>query len=185
VGRLFLGIALTDEARRAVRLHTQSERLPGRPVRPDDWHLTLRFLGETATESLERLREALATADLGPHFDVVFGRLGAFPDPDRAGVLWLGVDEGAVALTELAARVETAARCAGFEAEGRPYAPHVTLSRLRPPVDVRPLVDRVQSVQERMAVDAIVLFRSGTGAGPGRYEALERYPLAQIQERAC
>jgi 2'-5' RNA ligase len=177
-GRLFLGVALTDPARSAVRLHLAPETLPGRVVSCDDWHLTLRFLGDTPLASLGRLRDALGTVDLGPRADVVFGRLGAFPSPDRAVALWLGVDEGATALTMLAARAEVAARRAGFPPEGRPYVPHVTLSRLRPPEDVRRLVERVPALQERMAVDAAVLFRPRPGPGSSRYEEVQRFPLS-------
>lgn len=180
-GRLFLGVALTDQARCAVRLHLAPEALPRRVVSPEDWHLTLRFLGETAYEPFEGLREALGTADLGPRFDVVLGRLGTFPGPDRAVVLWLGVDEGTGALAALAARVESVARRTGFPSETRAFAPHVTLSRLRPPADVSRLVERVPALQERMAVDAVVLFRSGRGGGSGCYEEVERYPLPSIR----
>jgi 2'-5' RNA ligase len=181
-GRLFLGVALTDQARSAVRLQLATETLPGRVVSPDDWHLTVRFLGDTPSAVQERLRELLGTADLGPGTDIVFGRLGAFPRPDRAAVLWLGVDEGAAALTALAARVDEAVRAAGFPAETRPYAPHLTLSRLRPPVDARLLVGRVPPVRVRMAVDAVVLFRTRQGSGPGRYEEIERFPLSHPPE---
>ena len=92
-------------------------------------------------------------------------------------MLWLGVEDGRAALTALAARVEVAAREAGFPPETGPFAPHVKLSRLAPPADVRRLVDRVPSAQERMTVGAVVLFRSRPGGGPGRYEEVERYAL--------
>ena len=177
-GRLFFGVALTDGARHAVQGHLAHERIPGRSTAPEGWHLTLRFLGETAPDALERLRERRAAADLGARFDVVFGRLGAFPAPESAEVLWLGVNEGAPALAALAARVESCAREAGFPAETRPYMPHVTLSRLRPPADVRRLVERVPALREGMAVDAIVLFRRRLGGEPGRYEELQRFPLS-------
>ncbi|HEX8299144.1 MAG TPA: RNA 2',3'-cyclic phosphodiesterase [Rubricoccaceae bacterium] len=175
--RFFLAIAVTDTARRAIEAHLGREQLPGRTVAPEDWHLTLRFLGETSPEALETLHEALGTADLGCPFEVAFGHFGAFPAPERAGVLWLGLGEGIAALTALAVRVEEVARQAGFPPERRPYTPHVTLSRLRPPVDARPIIDRMTIVKERMPVGAVTLFRSGAGGGPNRYEAVERYTL--------
>ena len=176
-GRFFLGVALTDETRHALLRHLNAVEIPGHLDRSEDWHLTLRFLGETSPEALEALRVALVTADFEHPFDIVFGRLGAFPGPERARVLWLGVEDGRAALTALAARVEVAAREAGFPPETGPFAPHVTLSRLAPPADVRRLVDRVPSAQERMTVGAVVLFRSRPGGGPGRYEEVERYAL--------
>ncbi|HEX9953203.1 MAG TPA: RNA 2',3'-cyclic phosphodiesterase [Rubricoccaceae bacterium] len=177
-GRHFLGLALTESLRRALRAHLNPVDLSGRKVSSKDWHVTLRYLGEPQPEPLETLRGALGPEGLGPQFNIAFSRLGAFPDPERAGILWLGIGDGTAALTALAARVESASRRAGFPAEHRPYAPHVTLSRLRPQADVRPLVERVPAFSERMAVEAVVLFRTGHGRGLGHYEEVERFPLA-------
>lgn len=177
-GRLFLGVPVTEDVRGALEEHLREEELPGRPVPPGSWHLTLRFLGETPPEALARLREALEAEELGSRAAVTFGRLGAFPRPDRASVLWLGVEEGADALRALAERAEEAARSAGFPAETRPFTPHLTLARIRPPRDVRGLVERVPPFPERLPVDAVVLFRSRLGGGPARYEEVERFPLS-------
>ena len=176
-GSLFIGVALDDDARRAVQIHIEREELPGQPVVPEDWHLTLRFLGEASSETIVVLHEALSASDLGLRTEIVFGRLGAFPRPDRAGVLWLGVEEGAADLTAIRSRVEATARSAGFRAGDLSFTPHVTLSLPEPPADVRGLVDRVPALQKRMAVDAVVLFRRRLGLGLGRYEEIGRYPL--------
>lgn len=176
-GRLFLGVALTDKARHAVHAHLLRERLPGRIVVPGDWHLTLRFLGETSSETIVELHEALSAADLGLRTEIAFGGLGAFPRPEGAKVLWLGVEEGAADLTAIRSRVEATARSVGFPAGDLSFTPHLTLSRPEPPVDVRGLIDRVPTLPERMAVNAVVLFRTHSGRSPGRYEEVARYPL--------
>ena len=177
-GRFFLGVALTDESRRAIRLCLEAVEIPGSLVLPEDWHITLRFLGETTFETLATLREVLGTANLGPRFDVVLGRLGAFPNPDAAGVLWLGVDEGSAALTALAARLEPAAYRAGLPVVDRRFTPHLTVSWIRPPVDLRLLIGRVPALQVRMSVDAVVLYRRCSKGEPRRYEMIERFPLS-------
>ena len=177
-GRLFLGVPLTDNALSAVRLHLQNEELPGRIVPPEKWHLTLRFVGDTAPDALERLGHSLRAGSLGRRAEIMFGRLGAFPRAHRASVLWVGVAEGADRLQAIAASVEHAVQRAGFPAEARPFAPHLTLSRLQPPRDVRSLVDRVPSLDVRMTVESVVLMRSHLGRGPSRYEELERFELA-------
>jgi len=177
VGRLFLGVPVTEAIRSGLRAHLEGEDLPGRIVSPERWHLTLRFLGDTPPDALERLREALSAEDLGGRTTLAFDRLGAFPRADRASVLWLGVGEGAQALRALAGKAEAAAQRAGFPAEARAFAPHLTLARIRPPRDVGPLVERVPPFTEEMPVDAVVLFRSHLGRGPVRYEEMERFPL--------
>ena len=156
--RLFLGVEMPEDARGRLAAHLRgalgSRALPGRAVAPASWHLTLRFLGGTPPTRRAALAGALRGADLGGGFTVAFGGLGA-----------------------LAAAAEEAARRAGFPAEDRPFSAHLTLSRIRPAVDVRPLLERVPAFHERIRVDDVVLFRSHLGAGGARYEAVERFPL--------
>jgi 2'-5' RNA ligase len=184
-GRLFLAVPLGPAVRSAVGRYLESATgggaLPGRPVRPEGWHLTLRFLGDTPAEVASRLRAGLLAADLGPAFSLRLSGLGAFPSPSRARVLWLGVEDGpgADALAALAERVEAVVESAGLPADDRPFRGHLTLSRLVPPEDVRPLVAEAGVAALAVAVEAVVLYRSHLGRGPARYEVAERFPLAR------
>jgi 2'-5' RNA ligase len=179
--RLFLAVDLPGDARERLAAHLRDalggRALPGRAVAPASWHLTLRFLGDTPPAQRADVGRAMAESDPGDSFTLGFGGLGAFPRPARATVLWLGVEEGAERLGTLAAVAEEAARRAGFAAEERPFSAHLTLARIRPAQDVRPLLERVPSFRERIRVDAVVLFRSHLGPGGARYEAVERFPL--------
>ena len=91
VGRLFVAVSLTDEVRAGLATHlmaaTKDHRLPGRPVPPANWHVTMRFLGSSAEVAYERVLEALVEAELGESFPISFGGFGAFPRPSRATVL--------------------------------------------------------------------------------------------------
>lgn len=151
--------------------------MPGRGVAAENWHLTLRFLGEIEPVAARAVAREVAGAVLGPPFAVSFGGLGAFPRPERARVLWLGVDEGEAGLRRVAERLETAIRQAGLPAEPRPFSAHLTLSRLREPTDVRSLIRRAPPFGRRMQVTEVVLYRSHLGSGPTPYEAVERFPL--------
>lgn len=181
VGRLFLAVPLTEEVRHDLAHHLakalEGKSLPGRPVSPRNWHLTLRFLGDTDRVTYERVLRQVEEADLGPAFRIALGALGAFPRPARATVLWVGIREGEEELRELAARVEEALEGAGIPPEERPFSPHLTLSRIRPHQDVRSLLERVPAPPLRQAVDRVVLYRSHLGGGPARYEELEEFPL--------
>lgn len=176
--RLFIGIPLAAALRAELVRFLAPVPLPGRLVPPDKWHLTLRFLGDTSQDQLSRLREVLRTAPLPASFDIAFGTLGAFPRPARASVLWLGTSSGLEKLNELARMVEAAVQRAGFAAETRPFASHLTLSRLQPPRDVRDIIAAVEPFQRRMHVSDIVLFRSHLGRGPSRYEAVDTFSLS-------
>lgn len=175
--RLFVAVPLAEETRLRLREHIAAVTLPGRPVSSGSWHLTLRFLGDTAPSQRDGLVDALRQARLGRQIAGSFGGWGAFPRPARASVIWLGVRDGGEQLRGLAAHVETAARSAGFPAEDREWTPHLTLSRLHPARDVRRLLAEMPSFVEPFPVDAVVLFRSHLGRGPARYQELARFPL--------
>lgn len=135
--RIFLGVFPPPSAQSAA------ERLIERLRRPDDrvsWvrrenlHYTLRFLGDLGADGARRAAEAArAAAAAQPAFDACLGGLGAFPNPRKARVLWLGLSKGGESLTTLARAVEAALREKGFDRADRPFAAHLTIGRVRDP----------------------------------------------------
>ncbi len=179
-GRLFIGVPLTEEARRAMEQHlrrSMPDGVPGRIVPAANWHLTLRFLGATRTDQLAAVVRHLRAAESGGVFEAGFGGLGAFPRPRSARVLWIGVTDGVERMQALARIAEDAARAAGFAPEEKPFKPHLTLSRIQPPRDVTRAIAGVAPPDLRMPVREIVVFRSHLGGGPVRYERVERFVL--------
>jgi RNA 2',3'-cyclic 3'-phosphodiesterase len=172
--RLFIGVPVTADARVAIA-RALPKNLPGKLVTPDKWHFTLRFLGPTAPEAREAIGARLATASLGPDFQVRFGELGAFPSPLRARILWLGVTQGGERLSDLAAVAEDAARNAGFAPEGKQFTPHLTLSRIDPPQNITPLLAQKHHYAVEMTVAALFLYRSRLGGGPAQYEVVATF----------
>ena len=186
VGRLFVGVPLTEEARREIGRHVRRwmpDRVPGRPVPAASWHLTLRFLGATSADQLADIVRHLRAAKMGEAFDVGFGGLGAFSRPRSARVLWVGVTDGVERMQGLGRIAEDAARAAGFVPEEKSFKPHLTLSRIQPPRDVTRAIQDVPPLDLRMPVREVVIFRSHLGGGPARYEAVERFALAPSGER--
>lgn len=178
--RLFLAVPLPDDARHAIAglLRAGAPRgLPGRVVAPENWHVTLRFLGQVDATGRDRVVAAIDEGDLGPVFPVSWEGLGAFPRPRRATVLWLGADRGIRELRALANEVEVAVEAAGFPPEDRPFRAHLTLSRIRPHQDVTALLEAVGPLGVRMQADRVVLYRSHLGRGGARYEVVEQFPL--------
>ncbi len=179
--RMFLAATLPEEARHAMAAHLGDElgdkRLPGKPVPPPNWHLTVRFLGSTEPTPAEAISAHLDQHLMVEPFRLRLTGLGGFPRERKASVLWIGIDGDLEPLSELAAECERAAVSAGFEPEGRPFHPHLTLSRIRPPSDVRKLVDEIPAAGIKFDVDAVTLYRSILGSGPARYEALDTVSL--------
>lgn len=178
--RLFIGVPITAET--AHQLAQALGRnfpggLPGRAVPPENWHVTLRFLGDVEPEIATKLHGELGAGGLGESFELVLNRLGVFPSARRARVLWVGSGEEQGPVHELAAAVESRSRRLGFEPESRPFSPHVTLARLRHAEDLRqPLASAVIPAIP-VAVGEVVLYRSTLGGASARYEIVERFPL--------
>jgi 2'-5' RNA ligase len=173
VGRVFVAVPLPDEVRMALDDRLAGFEIPGSVAPPENWHITLRFLGSIDVVTYERFLGALDSSDLGPSFRVGLGELGAFPRPRNATVVWLGVNKGVEQLEALARVGEVAAQSAGLEAEERPFRSHLTLSRVRPPRDVTRLIDSAPSMDLEWRCSSILVYRSHLGRGAARYEPLE------------
>ena len=119
-----------EEALAAARRLPLCDRV--RWVKPENFHLTLKFLGDVREEDQEDVHAALEEVCAGhAPFDVGLAGLGAFPSARRARILWAGVGEGYERLRSLAADLDAALAPLGFESEGRLYKPHMTLGRVR------------------------------------------------------
>ncbi len=178
--RLFLAAALDESTRRLLAAHVEAHGggvLPGRAVRPQNWHLTLRFLGWATEPQRDGVMRALDESALPGPCVMRFGGLGAFPKERRATVLWLGVDGGGDELGALAVACDEAAQAVGYEAEGRPFHPHLTLSRIRPPEDVAQLVESFPPFAVKMSVTEITLYESQLRKGGAVYQALDAIEL--------
>jgi 2'-5' RNA ligase len=175
--RLFMGVPVAPEARAAI-VRALPKALPGKLVAAEKWHFTLRFLGPTSRQARDTIITRLSSASLGSAFKIQFGELGAFPNPRRARVLWLGVTRGGEGLSDLATIAEDASRSAGFVAEGRRFTPHLTLGRIDPPQNISALLAQNHSYPIETTITALILYRSRLGGGPARYEEAARFDLS-------
>ncbi|MCA9113927.1 MAG: RNA 2',3'-cyclic phosphodiesterase [Planctomycetaceae bacterium] len=152
-----------------------------RAVRPQAAHITLRFLGDTRTELLPALGEALREAASScPPFRLRFEGIGAFPNAKRPSVLWVGVHD-ADPLQEIVARLEPLLAALGFPAERLPFYPHLTLARIRnrPPQSVFDLLEQhSETSYGSMLAEQVVLYQSVLQPDGPRYTVLETVPFA-------
>jgi 2'-5' RNA ligase len=174
---VFLAVSPPDEVRLALIGQISHLPIPGRLVPPDNWHITLRFLGEVDEVASERYAAAIDQSDLGLDFPMQIDHLGAFPKPSKATVVWAGIDRGQQRLFQLAEVADERAMDVGIVGEERPFRPHLTLSRVRPQVSVTDLIDEELDVAWR--VDGLVLFRTLPARGTVRYEPLEMFSLSR------
>jgi len=101
-------------------------------VRPENVHITLRFLGEIpeekAREVCDSLRDGLENES---EFTLKIAGLGAFPNARRPNVVWLGIESADGRLGLLKKAVDKAILPCGFEPETRAYTPHLTIGRTK------------------------------------------------------
>lgn len=177
--RLFTALPLPESTRE--RLSMLQAGVPGaRWIRPENLHVTLRFIGEVDEGIAADLDAALGRAT-APGFELRLGGVGHFGPARKPHSLWAGV-ERCEALQFLHDKIDRAVVAAGLQPDDRKFRPHVTLARLRP--DVRHervgrwLEDHALFQAGPIKVDDFVLFRSHLGAEGSVYEPLAEYPLA-------
>jgi 2'-5' RNA ligase len=133
-----------------VRQVCQSLSPAWRWVTPDHIHLTLQFLGNVPDASVPSLFQAMSQAAWGQTvFPLRARSLGCFPQPARARVLWVGLDDPGQALGRLHERLMAALAPLGFPPEERPFHPHLTLARARNGARASQLWAMLQQYHER------------------------------------
>ncbi|HET6349246.1 MAG TPA: RNA 2',3'-cyclic phosphodiesterase [Candidatus Krumholzibacteria bacterium] len=134
--RLFVAVTFPDSIRAAIQSaidHFPVSDPPWRWAAPENWHLTLKFLGETSSDRLQPLIAALDDERLRHHsFDMELGAFGAFPNLRAPRVLFYNVEQGAAELERLATGVDHAVRSAtGLALESRRFHAHATVARVK------------------------------------------------------
>jgi RNA 2',3'-cyclic 3'-phosphodiesterase len=174
--RLFSAIEIPR--RIAERLTTLRSGLSGaRWIDPENYHLTLRFIGDVDGATARDFTNALGEIDLPP-FDLKLNGLGSFGGKKPRN-LFVEI-EPSPALDALQRATERAARKAGLPPEGRNFKPHVTLARLRGarPDTVATYLERQGGVRaEPFTVNRFVLFSSRDSVGGGPYVIEAAYEL--------
>jgi 2'-5' RNA ligase len=186
--RSFVALEVEEPARSALVAYLAELRVAEGVAwtRPENLHVTLKFLGSVAPDRLGELTEPLAAVARGcAVFPVAYAGVGAFPSLVRPATLWVGAE--ASALGPLARGVDEASARIGVAREERPFHPHVTLGRVRghgnrrgrpprPPETLRAALDaaRVRAFGI-VPARALVLFRSDTEPGGARYTPLARF----------
>jgi RNA 2',3'-cyclic 3'-phosphodiesterase len=167
--RLFVALAFPEDI--AARLDSLTGGVPGADwVESDNYHLTLRFVGDAHEDRAEDLVYALMGVRAQP-FDIEFAGVGHFATGDEVRALWAGLRKSAE-LETLHRRIDEACRREGFDSERRKFTPHVTLARLKdaPLAKIQDfLVHNALFKAGPVRVDRFALFSSLRRAGGSVY----------------
>jgi len=201
--RSFVAVELPEPILEAVgqlsgRLRASGARATW--VKPENMHLTLRFLGEVDEDNINRLKAILSDSYRGMSpFTLSVRGVGAFPNMRRPSVVWVGAveareaarsqvelgnervlgNERAQAIETAYLAAESAARAIGLAPEEKAFHPHLTLARIRDAREAPPLVACLERERDFCAGDftvhSVSLFSSRlTPHGP-IYQRLEEF----------
>lgn len=188
--RLFVALALPEEIRWQLRLLCGG--LPtgngsvNRWVLPENFHITLRFLGEVDGRDAHYVDAALAGIR-APRFSLRLKGVDAFSSGQRVKAIYAGVEKQP-ALQHLHDKVESAVVRAGLPPEGQKYTPHVTLTRPKDPPIAKLqhyLAEHSLFKSEPFEVTHFTLFSSAMGSEHSVYTAQASYALTTPVESAA
>ena len=179
--RLFFCLELSEEVKRAlaeVAKRCQRALGEGKWVPAENYHLTVRFLGEVEEGKLpDLLNLGAGVANKVSPFSLTLEVLGGFPSPKRARVLWAGPKAESPEFLKLVELTEESLQRLGFPPEGKEALPHVTLARFKIPKDLSALLVKENLAIPRVEVESLTLMRSELRPEGACYTPISRWPL--------
>lgn len=192
--RAFIALEIPISIQAAIHQQTIGLRKSVDPsllrwVPSENLHLTLKFLGDVSTTNLQFVTQMLTReTEKQPCFSVQFGGLGAFPNPRRPRVIWIGL-HAPETLATLYRSLEAAAARLGYSPEEKPFSPHLTIGRVKQTVSPSGL-QRISSALEathigpigRVDVAAVHLMKSDLKPTGPVYTRLFSAPLLETTQ---
>ena len=185
--RVFCAIDLPPDLKQKLADHAnrlrQEVQVKASWTRPDNVHLTIKFLGNIAAANVARLSQAATRATQSlPPFNLTAEHCGVFPTHGPPRVLWIGVSDPEGKLMRLHAQLEEECAIAGFPIEARPFHPHLTIARLRHSTNARTLGAAHRSLDfepSEIKASELLVIRSELGEAGSKYSVITRHPLRE------
>ena len=153
-------------------------------VRPENLHVTLKFIGEIPETKLVAIRSALAGVRSDQLVSLEFRGLGFFPNKKHPRVFWAGI-ETSPNVESLATDIETAMENVRIPREKRDFSPHLTLARFEPPRLPERLRAAIQESAARefgsLRTHQFHLIQSKLKPSGAEYTTLESFPFAAAE----
>lgn len=120
-------------------------------VKPENLHLTLKFLGEVSSKQIDRAKEITAEiAESCVDFKIRLEALGVFPNLHRGRIIWLGSDQLPEELVKIVEKVEEKIAELGKPKEERPFLAHITIGRIKSPINPTLLEEEVNKINNEI-----------------------------------
>jgi 2'-5' RNA ligase len=180
--RAFIAIDLPESVKSFLSEAQEALKVYGfrvKWVRPQNIHLTLKFLGDTATADIAKIAEAMTlAATTCPIVSLAAKGIGVFPDVRRARVIWAGLKGRLEILADLQQTLDAGLADLGFPRETRPFKSHLTLGRAKGkivPARMKAAIDKLKEFEsESFEINRVVLFKSELQPGGAIYTQVRR-----------
>lgn len=186
--RTFIAIELPQNikdllSRLQTKLKTSSAHIKW--VKPENIHLTLKFLGEIDEKKIPGISSALSEiARKTGCFSIKLSSLGAFPGINSARVIWIGIEKGEENVKEIYKAMEENLKKEGFPEEKREFSSHITLGRSKSARNRSSLIKILNSLKDaplkenaEFPVEKITFLKSTLTPGGPVYEVIKDFPL--------
>jgi RNA 2',3'-cyclic 3'-phosphodiesterase len=180
--RIFVAIPFPQSVKDVLSTLSQPDKIKAKWEQRDNYHITLRFIGDVDDKGYERYITALKTIQ-APAFHMTLQGVGRFPPEQRQTprVLWVGAAPAPEFMTLYEAVSST------LEANGLPkdkhetYHPHVTLARFKDNPSSEALKEFLEQNAtfqiDPLLIDAFVVYQSTLTPQGAIYKEIERFPL--------
>ena len=177
--RLFVALDLPDQVRHSIAeliAKLQPKSRAARWIKPENLHITLKFIGHVGNEKLSPIQSTLSSIHAEQPVELHFRGMGFFPNEHHPRAFWCSI-ASSPNLAELAANIDRALAPLGIEAETRPFTPHLTLARFKSNEGIREVV---QAATDMKSTD----FGAATETNFHLYESLLKSTGAQYNRLA-
>ena len=125
--RLFISINFDDKTKKNISnvQNMLKQQGPGHFTNPNNFHLTLAFLGERDEKDLDRIKKVMEKVKM-PKLTLTFSKLNCFKREDETW--WIGIEDNKQ-LTDFQHELTTALEKEGLYKPEKRYMPHITLAR--------------------------------------------------------
>lgn len=167
---------------RGLQKSMHNSGLQVRWVRPENIHLTIKFLGNIRVSDINDIE--IAVQETAVNFSPLLlsaGGAGVFPNIRKPRVIWTGIEGQRKELVDLQKMLAEKLGCIGFPKETRPFKGHLTIGRLKGRVDSRKLAENISRVNsfttKQFFCDRIFLMQSELKPSGPIYSRLMSEPL--------
>jgi len=181
--RCFIAVEVPGPMKRAIGDMIDNLKKSGSDVkwlRPENIHITLKFLGSTEESLLDEVKESLSKK-LSPYspFYITISGIGCFPDERRPRVVWVGTHESSGQVRDVQRAIEAEMAKFGFPSEERNFSPHLTIGRVKSREKIAALITMLGEYRQvsfgDLDVRGVTLMKSELNPAGAKY-----FPLAEI-----